>query len=271
MKDVQSETDDRGIYIDIVGVSNVSVPLKIKDKINGSQVVQASVSMFVDLPKEQRGTHFSRFVRLLHNDVMEYHIDSDSIPTILQHIKKDLESERSHIIVEFDYFITKKAPVSKLLNLLKIHCKFEGWSENGGSQILMTVVVPYTSLCPCSKEISESGAHNQRSFASVTLDTSNYNLWFEEVVELVEQASSSPIFNILKREDEKYVTELAYSNPRFVEDMVREISARLLEKSIDKFKIECRHEESIHQFDAFAKVIYGDWGDGTSNRSVKDE
>lgn len=253
MKDIQNLKDYRNIAIDRVGVKGVKYPITVLDKANTFQHTTATINMFVDLPHEARGTHMSRFVEMLH--LFRNEVSMKSFSTILSEMKKLLNAKSAHIEVRFPYFIEKKAPVSGAPGLMDYNCGFIATTlENGESDVLMEVKVPITSLCPCSKEISQYGAHNQRGEVVLVTRFKEF-IWMEEMISLVESTASCEVFSILKRVDEKAVTERAYENPKFVEDIVRDIALRLeSDQNITWFSISVENFESIHNHSAYAYI-----------------
>jgi len=208
--------------------------------------------MYVELPHNFKGTHMSRFVEILNAHDME--ISVDSFRDMLAEMSKRLEADRGYIEMSFPYFINKAAPVSGVKSLLDYHVTFIGEVHNGTDITKIRVVVPVTSLCPCSKEISERGAHNQRSHVTVTVRTNTF-VWIEDVIDLVEKQASCELYGLLKRPDEKFVTERAYDNPKFVEDMVRDIAAQLnKDERIEAYVVESENFESIHNHSAYAMI-----------------
>jgi len=253
LKDIQNLPDERGIDIQYVGVKNVEVPLVIQRKGSDDQVVSAKATMSVALPKEFRGTHMSRFIEIL-GEWGQKNLLGVDIQGCLETIKQKLSAESARLRFEFKYFIDKKAPVSGLKSPMGYNCFFEGVLENGKYSFILGVDVPVTTLCPCSKEISDYGAHNQRTLVKLNI---SYNLdkivWIEDLIEIIEKCGSSPIFPLLKREDEKYVTELAYNNPKFVEDILRDVITKIREiDEITWFEVDCEAFESIHNHSAWA-------------------
>ena len=248
-KDIQSMTDKRKVTIDKVGVKNVRYPIIVSDRENGTQPTVAELDIFVELPHHHRGTHMSRFLEVLN----QFHKGTfiDRLDQFLKEVKLALQADKAFTFIRFPYFIKKIAPVSKIESLLGYDCFFE--AEMGETyKLTIGVDVPVTTLCPCSKEISEYGAHNQRSLVTVKA-TFNTFVWLEELIEAVESAASCEVYPLLKRVDEKYVTEKAYDNPSFVEDNVREITLKLADdKRIDSFSVESENFESIHSHNAYA-------------------
>jgi GTP cyclohydrolase I len=252
IKDIQGRPDTRRIAIDKVGIKDILHPIRVKDKSCGEQRTVAHFDMYVNLPHDFKGTHMSRFVEILNNHDRE--ISIASFPTMLQEMLAKLEAESGYIEMRFPYFIDKAAPVSGVRSLMDYQVSFIGEIDKTGCRIKVKVVVPVTSLCPCSKEISERGAHNQRSHVSVTVETKAF-IWLEELITLVEAEASSQIYGLLKRPDEKYVTEYAYDHPKFVEDMVRDVAARLnAEQRIISYRVESENFESIHNHSAYALI-----------------
>jgi GTP cyclohydrolase I len=235
-----------------VGVKNLKYPIALKDKEKEIQHTIATISMTVDLPMHFKGTHMSRFVEILQNKQREIQIDS--VYNILEEMQKKLHANAAHIEMEFTYFREKKAPVSGKPSLLDYRVKFHAIKNQDRKDFVMTVVVPVTTLCPCSKNLSDYGAHNQRGEVNVALRFTDM-VWIEDVIAIVEKSSSSELYTLLKREDEKFVTERAYDNPVFVEDLVRNIVLELKkEKNIIWFSVEAENFESIHNHNAYAMI-----------------
>ena len=250
--DVQSSADSRQLPINKVGIKSIRHPVKVLDKSGGVQHTIASFNMYVSLPHNFKGTHMSRFVEILNAHDLE--ISVESFRDMLAEMRKRLEAETGHIEMSFPYFINKAAPVSGVKSLMDYQVSFSG--EINGSEIIMTikVVVPVTSLCPCSKEISKYGAHNQRSHVTLTVRTNTF-VWVEDLIDIVEKQASCELFGLLKRPDEKFVTERAYDNPKFVEDMVRDVAAKLnADERIDAYVVESENFESIHNHSAYAMI-----------------
>ncbi|OGA14524.1 MAG: GTP cyclohydrolase [Betaproteobacteria bacterium RIFCSPHIGHO2_12_FULL_69_13] len=250
--DVQSSHDSRKLAIDKVGIKAIRHPVRIMERAGGVQHTIASFNMTVGLPHHFKGTHMSRFVEIL--EAHEREITVESFQAMLREMVERLEAEAGHIEMTFPYFIEKKAPVSGVKSLLDYEITFIGEIRSGKPGFAMKVVVPVTSLCPCSKKISERGAHNQRSHVTVTARTGEF-VWIEEIVDLVEKQGSSELYGLLKRPDEKFVTERAYDNPKFVEDMVRDVAALLnLDERIEAYVVESENFESIHNHSAYALI-----------------
>ncbi|WP_200381228.1 GTP cyclohydrolase FolE2 [Thiococcus pfennigii] len=250
--DVQSSRDSRRIAIDKVGIKDIRHPVRVRDRTNGEQHTIATFNMYVYLPHNFKGTHMSRFVQILNGH--EEEISVASFKEMLAEMAERLESEAGHIEMRFPYFIAKRAPVSGVRSLLDYEVTFIGEIRDGAPEMHIKVVVPVTSLCPCSKEISAYGAHNQRSHVTVQVRNRGF-IWVEEIIELVEREASCEIFGLLKRPDEKFVTERAYDNPKFVEDMVRDVAARLnADERVGAYVVEAENFESIHNHSAYALI-----------------
>ena len=257
MRDVQNERDFRNIPINQVGVKNLRYPIAVRDRRDGYQHTVATISMYVDLPHEVKGTHMSRFVEMLH--VLKPEVSLKKFAVILENMKKYLDAASAHLEMTFPYFIEKKAPISMATGLMDYACRIAGSSDASGKVDLQSeVVVPITSVCPCSKEISDFGAHNQRGEVRLTLRFKKF-IWLEDMIELVESTASSDVYSVLKRVDEKCVTERAYQNPKFVEDIVRDIAQRLIsDPNITWFSVSAENFESIHNHSAYAHIISGE-------------
>ena len=253
MPDVQSSMDTRQIAINKVGIKSIRHPVKVSDKTGGVQHTVANFNMYVGLPHDFKGTHMSRFVEILNSN--ERDISVESFEPMLRAMVERLEAETGHVEMSFPYFINKSAPVSGVQSLMDYEVSFIGEISAGGRyEFTMKIVVPVTSLCPCSKKISDYGAHNQRSHITVTA-VLNDHLWIEDMVQLVESQASCELFGLLKRPDEKWVTERAYDNPKFVEDLVRDIALRLMdEPRIAEWKVTSENFESIHNHSAYAEL-----------------
>jgi len=253
LPDVQNQTDIREIPIDKVGVKNLKYPIAVKDRDNELQHTIATVSMTVDLPKEFKGTHMSRFVEILQNEDREIHVDS--IDSLLLKMQKRLNANSSHIEIEFPYFKMKNAPVSGKPSLIDYTAKFHAVRSGKKKDFVLTVKVPVTTLCPCSKNISKYGAHNQRGEVTVSVRFRN-TVWIEDLITIVESSASSELYSLLKREDERFVTERAYENPVFVEDLVRNVVMKLKKKkNIIWYSVEAENFESIHNHNAYAHIV----------------
>ena len=252
IEDVQGSADTRRIAINKVGIKDIRHPVRVKDRSQGEQHTIANFSMYVFLPHNFKGTHMSRFVEILNSHERE--ISVESFKDMLSEMVERLESEHGHIEMSFPYFINKKAPVSAVESLLDYEVTLIGEVLDGKPVMYTKVIVPTTSLCPCSKSISDRGAHNQRSHVSLTVRTCNF-IWLEDLIEIVEKQASCELFGLLKRPDEKHVTERAYDNPKFVEDMVRDVAAMLNEDDrICAYTVEAENFESIHNHSAYALI-----------------
>lgn len=251
LADVQGMPDTRNIPIDKVGVRGIEYPVTVLDRSEGTQQTVASINMYVNLPRQFKGTHMSRFVEVLNRYRGQMNIQS--FPKILKAIRRDLQAEEAHLDVTFPYFMKKKAPVSGAESLMEYRCTIHG-KVDGEVNMGVKVVVPVTTLCPCSKEISSSGAHNQRGIVHLSVRFRTF-IWIEDLIELVESSASCDIFALLKREDEKFVTEKAYRNPMFAEDVVRSIAEKLLhDENITWFSVDFENIESIHNHNAYAHI-----------------
>ena len=252
MRDVQSEADNRNLAIDRVGISGLSWPITVPDRETGVQETVADVSLSVSLPRDYRGTHMSRFVEVL--SAQEKKVTFHNMEGLLVNLKERLNASDAHAIFDFPYFVTKSAPVSGARGRVRCDVRFDAAAAGDDFDLVTTIVVPVQTLCPCSKEISEFGAHNQRAHASISVRLSAF-VWIEEFIAIADRCASAPIYSLLKREDEKYVTELAYSNPRFVEDAVRELALAMESDSrVRWFRVSVTSHESIHNHDAFAAI-----------------
>lgn len=252
LPDTQNQNDIRQLPIDKVGVKNLKYPIAVKDKDNEVQHTIATIAMTVDLPKEFKGTHMSRFVEILQSEEREIHVDS--IEKILSEMQKKLHADASHIEIEFPYFKQKFAPVTGKPSLLDYVVKFHAVRKKNKKDFVMTVKVPVTTLCPCSKNISKYGAHNQRGEATISVRFKD-TVWIEDIISVAESSASCELYPLLKREDEKFVTERAYENPVFVEDLVRNIVVKLKEnKNITWYSVEAENFESIHNHNAYAHI-----------------
>lgn len=250
--DVQAFTDSRQIAINKVGIKSIRRPIVVTDKPGNVQHTVGNFNMYVNLQHNRKGTHMSRLVGILNNQLRDISVESLSI--ILKDMVKRLETESGHIEINFPYFINKTAPVSGVKSLMDYDITLIGEINDIESNVAIRVIVPVTSLCPCSKQISERGAHNQRSHITVTI-TAKDHIWINDIIALIEQEASCELFGLLKRADEKYVTERAYDNPKFVEDIVRDVASRLnTDKRIDTYLVETENFESIHNHSAYASI-----------------
>lgn len=250
--DVQSSFDTRRIAIDRVGIKAIRHPVVVADKSDGVQHTIAVFNMYVNLPHNFKGTHMSRFVEILNSHERE--ISVESFQTILREMTAKLETDSGHIEMTFPYFVNKSAPVSQVKSLLDYEVTFIGEIKSGEYFFTMKVTIPVTSLCPCSKKISDYGAHNQRSHVTISVRTNSF-VWIEDIIRIAETNASCELYGLLKRPDEKYVTEKAYDNPKFVEDIVRDIAEVLNQDArIDAYVVESENFESIHNHSAYALI-----------------
>jgi GTP cyclohydrolase IB len=255
LKDTQNERDDRNVAIDRVGVKALRFPMKIRERGGNLQNTVATVSLAVDLPEQYKGTHMSRFVEVLnaHGSVL----DVKDISKIPKELLGRLHAQRSHVEFKFPFFVNKPAPVSKQLGLIDYMVEFEVEATKEGIDFLVTVQVPVATLCPCSKAISARGAHNQRGVVTFSVRFTEI-VWIEELIRIVEESASCELYSVLKRPDEKEVTERAYDNPVFVEDLVRNVAVRAkAHPLITWYRIEAENFESIHNHNAYAVVTGG--------------
>ncbi len=251
LADVQANPDRRRVPIAKVGVRNIRFPIAVRDRRRAAQHTVGRIDMSVDLPEEFKGTHMSRFMEILNRH--EGEISVEALPTILATMRRRLGARTAYLSVRFPYFMEKRAPVTGSRGVASYDCAFDA-SSGTADDFKLTVEVPVATLCPCSREISERGAHNQRGTVTVEVRFRG-DLWIEEIVELTDASASCGLYPVLKREDEKWVTERAYDNPRFVEDLVREVTLRL--RAIDRvtwFRVQVVNFESIHEHDAYALV-----------------
>lgn len=252
--DVQNSQDTRHIPIDKVGIKDIRHPVVVRDRSGGEQHTVANFNMYVSLPHNFKGTHMSRFVEILNNH--EYEITVDSFKRMISEMTERLDAKSGHIEMCFPYFVNKAAPVSGVKSLMDYEATFIGEINEGEPSVLVKVLVPVTSLCPCSKKISERGAHNQRSHITVSVKTRGF-IWIEEVIDIVERVASCELYGLLKRPDEKYVTEYAYDNPKFVEDIVRDVAIEFnKDERIASYTVESENFESIHNHSAYAMLSF---------------
>lgn len=252
MIDVQSSRDDRQLRIDKVGVKDIDYPIVLRDKARGFQHTVASINMYVDLPQDFKGTHMSRFIEILN----KYHgqIDNTNFIELLGELRLALDAECAHCEMSFPYFVEKRAPVSGAKSMMEYRCQYIGNLIGDDEDFIVGIHVPITTLCPCSKEMSQKGAHNQRGQVIAKVKFDKF-FWIEDLIRLIEKSASSEVYALLKREDEKFVTDLAYSKPMFVEDVVREVSLKLqAEPNFTWFSVEVENFESIHNHSAYAFI-----------------
>lgn len=255
IEDVQGRADTREIAINKVGIKDIRHPVRIMGRDGREQGTVANFNMYVNLPKEFKGTHMSRFIEILNSH--DYEITVDSFRAMLGEMNEKLEAESGHIEMSFPFFVNKTAPESGVQSLLDYEVTLIGAKHGDDIEIRVKVVVAATSLCPCSKKISAYGAHNQRSHITMNAlaDLDKDTLWIEDLIDIAESEASCELFAILKRPDEKYVTERAYDNPKFVEDIVRDVAARLnAEQRVLAYTVESENFESIHNHSAYALI-----------------
>jgi len=252
LHDKQSERDHRELRIDKVGVRGLRFPIQVRDKAHSVQNTIATIGMYVDLPKEFKGTHMSRFIEVLNAHGTMVHVEN--IPDILLAMQRKLRAATAHIEMEFPYFLEKRAPVTRMVGLMDYTARFDAAAVGEKIDFVLTVIAGVTTLCPCSKAISRHGAHNQRGRVTVQLRSAGI-VWIEDVIAMVENSASGELFSLLKRQDEKAVTERAYENPVFVEDLVRNVALRLnAHPNVTWYKVEAENFESIHSHNAYACI-----------------
>jgi GTP cyclohydrolase I len=252
IEDVQARADLRRIPINKVGIKDVYHPVRVKDRSSGEQHTIANFNMYVALPHNFKGTHMSRFVEVLHGNERE--ISVESFRDILTEMTQKLNARSGHIEMDFPFFVMKRAPVSGVESLMNYRASLIGELHDGKSELWLKVVVAATSLCPCSKDISKYGAHNQRSHITIKARIDSH-MWLEELIDIAESEASCEVYGILKRADEKFVTEHAYENPKFVEDIVRDVAVRLNnEERVRAYVVEAENFESIHNHSAYALI-----------------
>jgi GTP cyclohydrolase I len=257
LHDVQAQSDERGLRIDRVGVNGLSYPISVFDRERGIQHTVGQITLAVDLPHNERGTHMSRFIEVF--EAYRGEMTIHTLPALLDAMRERLDAEAAEIEVAFPYFLERRAPVSGKAAMMEYRCAFKGSRGRGSDRFTMSVTVPVSTLCPCSKEISDYGAHNQRGYVTADVQGHSFDddglIWIEEVVAWVEASASAPVYPLLKRPDERHVTMQAYDNPRFVEDMVREVALRLVDDvRVAWFRVTATNLESIHNHNAFAQL-----------------
>jgi GTP cyclohydrolase I len=275
MHDVQSRQDDRQIPIDQVGVNDLRYPIIVIDRQHGKQETVALLSMSVNLPHHFKGTHMSRFIEVLHEHRGE--VTTQTIPVILRELCRRLGADSAQIEVKFPYFVERIAPVSKARGLMDYECSFSGELNGKRDDFVLGVRVPVTSLCPCSKEISDYGAHNQRGYLTIEVRCHQEEngtagiMWIEDLIEIAETSASAPVYALIKRVDERHVTMQAYNNPVFVEDMVRNAASQLqVNKRVRWFRVYAVNDESIHNHNAFARLEWPSPGSAASVSMLTD-
>jgi GTP cyclohydrolase I len=250
MIDIQNQKDHRNLDIKKVGVKGIKYPIIVLDRAHGTQSVNAAINMYVNLPRHFKGTHMSRFIEVLNE--FRGQINIKTFHTILEKLREKLRAKSAHMEIEFTYFIEKAAPVSRAKSLMDYKCLFIGESDGRKTDFIIGVEVPVTTVCPCSKEISNMGAHNQRSIVTVKVRFKKF-FWIEDLIELVEDSASGEVYSLLKRVDEKFVTEEGYNNPMFVEDVVRNIAEKFnKDDNFTWYSVESENFESIHNHSAYA-------------------
>jgi GTP cyclohydrolase I len=255
LHDKQSERDHRELRIDKVGVRGLRFPIQVRDKAHSVQNTVATIGLFVDLPKEFKGTHMSRFIEVLNAHGAVMHVEN--IRDILFAMQEKFQAATSHLEIEFPYFLVKKAPVSSKESVMDYTARFDATACGREIDFVLTVKANVTTLCPCSKAISARGAHNQRGEVTVQVRFMK-SIWIEDLIAIIEQSASSELYALLKREDEKAVTERAYDSPVFVEDLVRNVALKLnAHPDVTWYKVEAENQESIHNHNAYACIEKG--------------
>jgi GTP cyclohydrolase I len=255
LHDQQSEPDHRELSIDKVGVRGLRFPIQVRDKARSVQDTVATIGMFVDLPKEFKGTHMSRFIEVLNAHGSVVHVEN--IPDILTAMQERFQAATSHLEMEFPYFMVKRAPVTGKEGVMDYTARFDAAACGPEIDFVLTVKANVTTLCPCSKAISARGAHNQRSEVTVQVRFTR-PIWIEDLIAIIESSASSELYALLKRPDEKAVTERAYDNPVFVEDLVRNVALKLnAHPDVRWYKVEAENQESIHNHNAYACIKKG--------------
>ena len=259
LTDVQNTPDTRDIPLTKVGVKGLEYPIRVLDKVHKVQHTTGTADLYADLPRHFKGSHMSRFVEIFHR--CREDLSMPRFLDMLEEIITGLEAESAWGAVEFPYFLEKTAPVSGIPGMMSYRCRYQGRVIKKGAEadrhFVVAITVPVTTVCPCSRAISERGAHNQRGMVTVELELGPF-FWIEDIISLVEKAASSPVYSILKREDEKFITETSYDNPKFVEDLVRDVYSELKALgSFPRFTVEAENFESIHNHSAYAKAEYG--------------
>lgn len=252
MRDIQSDPSDVALRIDRVGVKNIAIPLSVRDRARGRQQTVARVDLSVDLPAQFKGTHMSRFLEALGS--MNTALDASSCQDLLRDLRDRLQAQNAHLCFEFTYFLEHKAPVTGIPALMDYPCFLRGELRDGEVRLMLGVDVPVMTVCPCSKAISDEGAHSQRAMIRMEAECLGM-LWLEDLIAIAQESGSSPVYALLKREDEKFVTETAFATPTFVEDVVRNTAARLsAHPKVRGFKVEVESFESIHNHSAYACI-----------------
>jgi len=250
VKDVQNQHDHRNIDIKKVGIKGIRYPINVLDRANQTQATVATINMYVHLPHKFKGTHMSRFVEVLNAYCGE--LSLKTFFEMLEAIRSGLDARSANLEIAFPYFVQKTAPVTGIASLMEYQCEYIGRVNDDDRRLTVSVTVPVCTLCPCSKEISSHGAHNQRGVVTVRILYQEF-FWIEEIIAVVEQSASSDVYALLKRQDEKYVTEQAYHRPMFVEDVVREVTDKLrTDTRFAWFSVEAENFESIHNHSAYA-------------------
>jgi GTP cyclohydrolase I len=257
MIDVQNRKDSREIPLQKVGVKNIRYPITVLDKVNKSQTTTATVNLYANLPKDFKGTHMSRFVEVFHDH--STNVKMDNFIHMLHEIRSRLQAQKTFGEITFPYFVEKKAPVSGRPSQMEYLCTYQGSAMDHAHEFFVGIEAPVLTLCPCSKEISSRGAHNQRSKVRVMVEIKKGGFfWIEDIIDIIESSASSGLYTLLKRDDERFVTEHSYDHPVFVEDLVREVTVKIQRlNQFPWFSVEAENMESIHNHDAYAYVERG--------------
>jgi GTP cyclohydrolase I len=261
LEDVQAGPDDRELPIDLVGVNGLRYPITVRDKARRRQMTVAEMSLSVGLPQHFKGTHMSRFIEVVHEHRDQ--VDMETLPAIIRRLRERLKAERARIEVRFPYFIERRAPVTGAVSLMSYDCRFLAEVNGRGDDFLVGVRVPVSTLCPCSRAISDYGAHNQRGYVDIEVRAERGSgglprmIWIEELAAVGEESGSAPVFPLLKREDERHLTMRAYDNPVFVEDVVRRVVVELRRDfRVAWLGVRAETMESIHDHNAFAHIVW---------------
>ncbi len=253
LHDLQSEPDHRALKIDKVGIRGLQMPITVRNRHQEDSPTVGTFDAFVDLPADVKGTHMSRFVEILQSRSEPFSVEN--LGSILEAIRNRLEAHSAYLSLEFPYFLQKEAPVTKQPSPMNYQVRLHAQLTPQGSQLTQEISVPVKTLCPCSKSISKYGAHNQRGIVTVKVRSAE-TIWPEELINIVEKSGSSELYALLKRPDEKFVTEKAYENPVFVEDLVRNVVTKLKsDQRIEWYEVEAENQESIHNHNAYAQII----------------
>lgn len=264
MIDIQNQDDTRHVQLEMVGIKNIALPLLIPTKSGKPQSTIGFVSFFTDLSHRSRGTHMSRFVEILYRNCHK-HLTFQQLKHIASEAKKALKTENAYLEISFTYLMKKRSPVSRKYSFVDYQCSILSKVNSVDHEQILLVKIPVLLVCPCSKAISKYGAHNQRAIVTINANFM-YEFWIEDLIKMVEKEGSAEIYPLLKRTDEKFVTERSYENPKFVEDIVRDVALKLRKISgIKSFTVECESHESVHNHNAYAKFVSDNLTKGSNN------